>query len=66
MTVMDILEHTGANEHIHISELSDRLPKLFFGAPNMVPPALHFREVKDISAGTYYDKFTIFITLKKG
>lgn len=65
MTIEEILKVISVNDNIFISESSDGLPKLYSGSPEGVPDTYYNRTIKKISSGSYYNKYTIFISVNK-
>ena len=65
MTIEEILKVISINDNVFISESSDGLPKLYSGSPEGVPDIYYNRTIKKISSGSYYNKYTIFISVNK-
>lgn len=65
MTIEELLKVISINDNLFISESSDGLPKLYSGSPEDVPDIYYNRTIKKISSGSYYNKYTIFISVNK-
>lgn len=65
MTIEEILKVISINDNVFISESSDGFPKLYSGSPEGVPDIYYNRTIKKISSGSYYNKYTIFISVNK-